>query len=920
MLTLGPIGFAAPFVLAGLLALPLIWLLLRNFPPPARMQNFPPVSLMGGLKDEESEASNIPLWLRLLRLLAVAAAMVGFAEPVLLGDRRPVESSGNPVLLLVDGGWAGASEWPERVESIREVLEQIRGDESPVAMLVATDLPNGFSGFAEAGKSIRQLPAILPNPWMADGNEIGEWIEDNIQGSFDTWWFSDGLEYDGRGQLAATLVERGALTVVQPSGPVVALSIPESEAGLVSVKVNAPVMSGPIQMTVSAIGTDPDGRKAVLAEAAVQLNSSGGAAFAEFRLPLELRNRITGFETTELKSAGSVVLVADSLLRRKVGLVTGRGQEEGGLLLSSMHYVRQAVESFSELSEGEVEDILSRDPDVVILVDASPMPTTSVAQLAEWVREGGLLIRFAGPRLAEGQLSDDGIDDLLPVRLRRGTRSLGGAMSWEQPRRLSAFSAGSPFSGLEIAEEVTVVRQVLAQPGPALQRRVMAELEDGTPLVTGIDLEAGRAILFHVSANAEWSNLPVSGLFPQMLERLVIAAGTSGRQSDQFDEASYWAAESLTDAFGNVRSADGSKSVSGEVAARGLPSAELPPGVYRSGDQALAVNAVQDGSALAGATWPEEVAVVASADSGAVGLKGWLLGLAIAAFLAEAWATFLMGGRLTLRPAAALTGLFLLPPMTGEAQIADLEAVSALSETALAYVRTGDQKLDRVSRAGLSELSRVIENRTTIELAEPVGIDPGDESIAMLPFIYWPVSTLGPELTEDHMRNVRNYLRTGGMILFDTRDALIGGFGSGASNSERLLEIAGPLDLPPLGIPGPDHTLSRSFYLLDRFPGRHEGDVWVELLPSAEDGGGRAGYSASNDGVTPVIIGGNDWASAWAAHSDGTAMFAVGSGESGASQREFAYRFGVNAVMHALTGNYKADQLHVEALLDRLDQ
>ena len=36
-------------------------------------------------------------------------------------------------------------------------------------------------------------------------------------------------------------------------------------------------------------------------------------------------------------------------------------------------------------------------------------------------------------------------------------------------------------------------------------------------------------------------------------------------------------------------------------------------------------------------------------------------------------------------------------------------------------------------------------------------------------------------------------------------------------------------------------------------------------------------------------------------------------------QREFAYRFGVNLVMYAMTGNYKADQVHIKSILMRLN-
>jgi hypothetical protein len=51
---------------------------------------------------------------------------------------------------------------------------------------------------------------------------------------------------------------------------------------------------------------------------------------------------------------------------------------------------------------------------------------------------------------------------------------------------------------------------------------------------------------------------------------------------------------------------------------------------------------------------------------------------------------------------------------------------------------------------------------------------------------------------------------------------------------------------------------------------------------------------------------------------DGQQMLPMVGGEP--RQREFAYRAGVNIVMYTLTGNYKADQVHVPALLERLGQ
>ena len=75
-----------------------------------------------------------------------------------------------------------------------------------------------------------------------------------------------------------------------------------------------------------------------------------------------------------------------------------------------------------------------------------------------------------------------------------------------------------------------------------------------------------------------------------------------------------------------------------------------------------------------------------------------------------------------------------------------------------------------------------------------------------------------------------------------------------------------------------------------------------------------------NDGVTPVVIGGNDWAAAWAVDKAGQPLLPIGRGMSGERQREIALRFGINLIMHVLTGNYKSDQVHVPELLKRLGE
>ena len=287
--------------------------------------------------------------------------------------------------------------------------------------------------------------------------------------------------------------------------------------------------------------------------------------------------------------------------------------------------------------------------------------------------------------------------------------------------------------------------------------------------------------------------------------------------------------------------------------------------------------------------------------------------------LADILATLWLSGRL-VRPAVAVLALALVANVDpAAAQSAD--PVYATNNTVLAYVKTGDTRVDSVSEAGLRGLTEVLFNRTAIEPADPVAVDLETDELAFYPFLYWPISERQRQPSDEAYGKLNNFLRSGGMILFDTREAhLSGGSGLSTPNGQVLQNLASKLDVPPLEPIPADHVLTRTFYLLQAFPGRwNSPEIWVEASPDAEEIDGLP-FRNLNDGVTPIVIGGNDWASAWAINENGQFMFPVGSGTGGARQREIAYRFGVNLIMHVMTGNYKSDQVHVPALLERLGQ
>ena len=530
---LAALTFANPLALAALLVLPAIWWLLRFTPPRPLMVRFPPFRLLADLVSRENQPEKMPWWLLLLRMALAAFLILAVAGPSFNPNGAPVPGSG-PLLIVLDNGWAGSKDWERRRDVLDRLLADAEADGTPVAFVTtAQGGPREDIRLLPAAEVRRKVAAVEPQATLQDRLALAQ----RLIAAFGTSdpmrivWLSDGIQSGEANEFADRLMalsrNRSSVEVMIPAAAETSLALSSPVLSSGRLKIMALRVPEPTARSQVATLAASNGRN--LASLPLNFEPGSGLAEAEIDLPVELRNEASKLEIAGERSAGSVFLFDDRYRRKTVALMSGTNIEQAQPLLSPLYYVSRALQPSAEIEQvRDPADLISRIDhglSMIVLADIGTLTPELREKLTRFLDSGGTLVRFAGPRLAAGA------DSLIPVDLRSGGRSLGSALSWEEPQSLAPFSPGTPFAGMATDATIKVTRQVLAEPSPELAARTWATLQDGTPLVTARREGNGLLVLFHVTANADWSNLPLSGLFVSMLERIVDLARGAGSQS-----------------------------------------------------------------------------------------------------------------------------------------------------------------------------------------------------------------------------------------------------------------------------------------------------------------------------------------------------------------------------------------------------
>lgn len=913
MLTFGPLGITTPLALLALAALPLIWLIIRALPPAPREQIFPPAALLANLPNTEETPKKTPPWLAWFRMIALGLLALGFSGPVLNPVTTP---DARPLLIVVDDGWTSAPSWRVVTD---EAAQAARAATGPVRVLwtASGSSQTGPLEVLNPNQAAARILAAQPKPILPDLAAATSALSGLPKGQR-ILWFSDGVSHMGSQEFATKLTQLGAVRL---------RSVPQ---GAVAITRAAATSEGYSLSLMRAPATNRMQRLEAINNRGQRLRETTQAVVptgVSFALESVIMRDVAALRVADARSAGGVFLLDAFDRRVRTGLIAERQDDQP--LLSDAHYLEEALKPFTDLTRANLTRLIEAGLDALILPDAGELAPQDRDALERFVRGGGLLIRTAGPKVIAAAPNS-----LIPAPLLPEPRTVRGSMTWDNAGKVGPFERTSPFAGLATPDDARVTRVAVLAPETgeaaaapardAQELQIWARLSDGTPLVTARGLGKGKVVLFHTTAGPAWSDVAFSGLQVAMLRRVLAQAASSAIPANFVVGTAPLKPVLVLDGFGAFRAAEPTiRPIRPEEVQTLRPSIDQPPGIYEGGGVRWILQAASPNLRLDPLPAFANVERVDVAEKQPQSLAAPFLGVGMTFFLVDMLISLMLAGKFAgvkvprlgqakPKPNATLVTIMLIGALVfgggHEATAQTARSKPKQSDLSLAFIKTGDGALDAQTQRGLEGLSRALRDRTSVEPGAVIGIDPARDDLALYPILFWTLGEAATETRPEVASALDRYMKNGGVLFVDSR----GGGRTPAMARQITRAALRGIEAPPLAPVPNGHVLTKAFYILQRFPGRYpDAKLWVETDASAA--------ASANDGVSPLILGDGDWTSAWAKASNGsTNALMQGFDGTGPSTNELAIRVGINVVLYALTGNYKADQVHAPALLERL--
>ena len=898
------LAFTNYYALLGLLALPLIFLIIKSLPPSPKKMFFSSFYLINKLEKTSVTKNNIPFWLLIYRIILITLIVLFFSKPYLNSTAKTSDADAiKSYVIIADIGWSMSKEWEKFKKIVNAISNEAEKKNKEIIFYHSNSQKYEQPKVFKLSKNVNQyLKKISPSPWQFEKSNLTEIIKKNnnfidskvffIFSKFDNKDYNNQLK--NLNFLNTQVKNKVLINTVKNIMFFKNINISKESIKLEVIRHESPTSSRRFTIKITSIDNQVIFKKSYV----LKLNQK--AFYFNENFPLEVLNQIHKIEIVEQNHAGAKYYFDDYSKKKKIGIYTESFQYKENPLLSSVYYLEKSLNIDHILKIGDLDQLIKFNSSVIIIPDKGNIPEREHLKLNKWLANGGTLIRFSGVRLSKSNTKFLPSNNLL-----MSVRHVGGILSMENLLKISPFNKDSIFYGLEIPNDINFKKQLIIDSQDS-NLRFEASLTDNTPLVTLGKKSQGKIFLFHITANNDWSNLPLSSLFASMLERIVLLSEkniiTSPLELNLTKEIN---------SFGDLNNTNKILNIKGStLLKKTYPSRNHLPGIYENNQLTVALNLSNKiDDQYFNNVYDKKLKILPAFKDQIFDLRPILLKIILFMFILDMIITMLLKYQFSfLRSFYKNKNLFsLFFFLFFLVNLSNLYSQSLANDTYLAYIKTPEEKLNYISKNGLNTIKILLQTRTSIAPKEVIEVDIKKDQIYYYSFLYWPLSKNLIDLDIKTITKIKNYLNNGGMLFFDIIGFSRENFNLESNKFKKIKNFLSSIEVDNLTPIPKDHTLTKSFYLLKKFSGRWDNKILLIENSSLE----------LNDGVSSVILGFNDWASAWALDSNKNPIYPVVPG--GERQREISYRFGINVAMYALTGNYKSDQIHFKSILNRLN-
>ena len=893
------ISFGNIFAFSGLITLPIIFLLIKYYPPKPKKRVYSSFFLLKNIINRNTIKTNFPLWLLLFRLLICFLIILFFSDPYFKKDQQ-TENYEN-YIIISDNAWSKASNWQNYKNIVKEISLEAENNSKKIHLYLASneDLfdPVIFRSQNEISEYLNKNPPIAKQITRENINEILKM--NNFFKTSKVFFIYSNYDSSSKNAQLETLrlIEENnpATIIINPVEKITYLKEVAINNEKVEIKIKRIGIYNNQDLTLEIYDKNED----ILFKKKYYFNKN----VDEFKLiesfPIETINQFFKITILNESHAGAHYYLDDYRKSLSIGIVAENDSFIEKPLLSPIYYLKKSLDKDHIINFAPIDKLIDNNKSIIFLPSDSKLEKSDIQKLKSWIQSGGTLIKFSDKKIvSQKNLYFDG------VAYFQSLREIATDFSLQNNLSIKSFEKDSIFSNLKIPADLIFKKQLIID-GFAPDISILASLEDQSPLITMKNLGVGKVILFHITSNNEWSNLPLSSLFRDIISRLLFIP-----KLQKYKNSEDLTLKSAINSFGKL--AEPLKNYTlrnnfGEI--KIYPSSRNPAGIYENENFSIALNLstnLNTETFLSNST--EKIIIKNNYQKNILKLNSLILSLIFIMFFIDMIISIIMKKNLLQKSMLKNLNLIAFACIIfviciGQKKIYAEENYNGIY---LAYVRSEDPLLNQIANSGLEKLKEYLIERTSISPKGVKEINLATDKLFYYPLIYWQISEIVPRLNNETIEKIKNYFETGGIILFDFINLSKSFYSESETQLEILKSLFSDLGIDSLQQVNKDHTLTRSYYLLDNYPGRFDNKI---LLIDTEN-------LDKKDGVSSAVVGLNHWIGAWAVDENNYPLYqAVPGGE---RQRELSFRFGINLIMYALTGNYKSDQIHNKSILKRL--